>query len=114
MNALSIPGVLFRSAYFTPKFSKHADKQCAGVQLHITDNVHADTFAAGLYLLEAIREMYPDDFAWSVPKEGPYHIDFILGTDAYRLGHIDARTLIESNRDKILAWQEETRAYRLY
>ncbi len=115
MNALNLPGVCYRAAYFTPQFSKHQGKQCCGVQVHITDYETADTFAAGLYLLDTIRSMYPDQLAWTGIEDAEFKtIDKILGTDAYRLGKLSAKELIEENREKILAWQQVSKAYWLY
>lgn len=115
MNALALPGVSYRRAYFTPQFSKHQGKQCAGVQVHITDDEKADTFAAGLYLLDTIRQMYPDDLVWTGIEDAEYKtIDKILGTDDYRLGKLSASELIEAHREKILAWQEASKKYWLY
>ena len=115
MNALEIPGVIYRRAYFMPQFNKHAGKQCKGVQIHITDPKIADTFAAGLYLLETIREMHGDQLVWTGIEDAEYKtIDKLLGTDEYRLGVKNAKELIESNKEKILAWQENSKQYWLY
>ena len=115
MNALEIPGVRYRRAYFTPQFSKHAGQQCRGVQVHITDEKKADTFAAGLYLLETIRQMHGDQLVWTGIEDAEYKtIDKLLGTDAYRLGKLSAKELIEENCAKIAAWQENSKRYWLY
>ena len=37
LNALQLPGVHFRPAYFEPTFQKHARVTCGGCQLHVTD-----------------------------------------------------------------------------
>ena len=115
MNAMKIPGVLYRRASFMPQVHKHAGQQCRGVQIHVTDPKAADTFAAGLYLLGTIREMHGDQIVWRGIEGEPYmKIDKLLGTDAYRLGRLNAKELIETNREKILAWQENSRRYWLY
>ncbi len=56
MNSKKLPGVLFRSAYFTPTFSEHKGERCGGVQLHILDRTVYRPFEAGMYLLDAIRK----------------------------------------------------------
>ena len=115
MNSLSIPGIRYRRAYFTPQFSKHAGQQCKGVQIHITDEQNADVFAAGLFLLETIRDMHGDQLIWTGIEDAEYKtIDKLLGTDDYRLGRLSAKELIDINRDKILAWQENSKQYWLY
>ncbi len=56
LNAKKLPGVVFRSAYFTPTFSKHKGERCGGVQLHILDRDIYRPFDAGMYLLDEIRK----------------------------------------------------------
>lgn len=115
MNALRLPGVRFRRAYFTPQFSKHAGVQCRGVQVHLTDPHAADPFAVGLYLLDAVRDLHGSDLAWTGIEDAEYKtIDKILGTDDYRLGRLSAKELIDVHRPKILAWQENARRFHLY
>lgn len=115
MNALGLPGVHFRRTYFTPQFSKHAGEQCRGVQVHITDKHTADTFAAGLYLLDTIRDMHGDQLSWTGIEDAEYKtIDKLLGTDDYRLGKLTAQKLIAQHQPKIAAWQEMSKAYWLY
>ena len=111
MNALGLPGVIYRRAYFTPMFSKHAGERCAGVQMHIVSR-SAPLFAAGLYLLDTVRAMYPDDFAWRGGPES-YHIDRLLGTDAFRLG-CSAETLIAAHADGVAAFSRNVQPYLLY
>ena len=112
MNALAIPGVLYRRAYFTPMFSKHAGERCAGVQLHVTDPMAFHAFEAGLRLLDTVRAMYPAEFAW---RDGPdsYHLDRLLGTDAFRLG-CSAEELIAAHAPKIEAFTREVQPFLLY
>lgn len=115
MNALQLPGVRFRRAYFTPQFNKHAGAQCAGVQVHLTDPAAAEPFRAGLYLLDVIRELHGDCLQWTGIEDAEYKtIDKLLGTDAYRLGRADAGALLAANREGILSWQERSRVYQLY
>ena len=115
MNALAIPGVVYRRAYFTPQFNKHAGQQCRGVQIHVADPKAADTFAAGLYLLETIRDMHGEHLVWTGIEDAEYKtIDKLLGTDDYRLGRLSAKELIEAHREKIAAWQAMSRRYWQY
>lgn len=115
MNVRNLPGVLFRRAYFTPQFSKHAGKQCRGVQVHVTDLKVFEPFSTGLYLLETIRDMHADELAWTGIEDAEYKtIDKLLGTDAYRLGQMNADEIIESNKPKIEAWRENSRKFWLY
>ena len=56
LNSKGLEGVVFRSAYFTPTFSKHKGERCSGVQIHILDRNLYRPFQAGMYLLDEIRK----------------------------------------------------------
>jgi uncharacterized protein YbbC (DUF1343 family) len=62
MNALGLPGVRFRPAWFTPTFSKHAGVLCGGVQVHVTDRNAFLPVRTGLALLKAIHDLHPQAF----------------------------------------------------
>ena len=62
LNSKKLPGVVFRSAYFTPTFSKHKGERCGGVQLHILDRDIYRPFDAGMYLLDEIRKYKEFEF----------------------------------------------------
>lgn len=115
MNALALPGLLFRRCCFTPQFSKHAGNACYGVQVHVTDPRAADTFAAGLYLLDAVRALHGDALTWTQTEGAPFAvIDRLLGTDDYRLGRMDAQELIDHHAPLVAAWKEDSRKHWLY
>jgi len=115
MNALNLPGVRFRRAYFTPQFNKHAQAQCCGVQVHVTDAKVLNMFNAGLYLLDTIRQMHGEELVGTGIEDAEFKtIDKLLGTDAYRIGKMDAEMLIQSNAPKIAKWREMSRKYWLY
>lgn len=61
LNAVDLPGVRFREAWFSPTFSKHAGERCGGVQLHVTDPDKFQPVRTGLVMLKTICEMYPND-----------------------------------------------------
>ncbi|MGW7100803.1 exo-beta-N-acetylmuramidase NamZ family protein [Streptomyces sp. NPDC054838] len=78
-NALDLPGVWFREAYFTPVFSKHAGKVCGGVRLLVHDRAAFDPVRAGIGLLVTARRTW-SGFAWR-----PDHwIDRLTGSDRVR------------------------------
>jgi len=88
MNGLKIPGVYYRPIFFQPTYQKHKDANCGGVQIHVTNRKTYNAFRSGLYLLERIATLYPNDFQWKKP---PYEyefermpIDLIAGTAQIR------------------------------
>ncbi|MCL4504241.1 MAG: DUF1343 domain-containing protein [Deltaproteobacteria bacterium] len=85
-----LPGVILREAHFEPTFHKWAGEMCQGFQLHGGGPGKVKPYYTTLALLIAIRELYPDQFAWRRP---PYEyetarlpIDLLTGDDAIRLG----------------------------
>lgn len=87
MNALKLPGVIFRPYAFIPCSSKHAGKHCQGVQLHITDRQGFRPVYTGLHLVAACRELFPADFQFLTSSwEGhPAHFDLLVGSAHPRL-----------------------------
>ncbi|MCP3757556.1 exo-beta-N-acetylmuramidase NamZ domain-containing protein [Streptomyces sp. TBY4] len=78
-NALELPGVWFREAYFTPSFSKHAGKTCGGVRLLVHDREAFDPVRAGIGLLVTARRVW-SGFAWRSDQ----WIDRLTGSDRVR------------------------------
>ena len=58
LNALALPGVRFREAWFTPTFSKFAGQRCGGCQLHVTDREIFRSVATTLGILQTVRRLY--------------------------------------------------------
>ncbi|MFD3699324.1 exo-beta-N-acetylmuramidase NamZ domain-containing protein [Streptomyces sp. NPDC058646] len=78
-NALELPGVWFREAYFTPTFSKHAGKVCGGVRLIVHDREAFDPVRAGIGLLVTARRTW-SGFGWRTD----HWIDRLTGSDRVR------------------------------
>ncbi|MEP6925093.1 MAG: DUF1343 domain-containing protein [Pyrinomonadaceae bacterium] len=108
LNRLELPGALFRPNNFMPTFQKHAQKPCGGVQIQVINRHIFKPFLTGVALVQAIYQMYPDDFAWkTTPYEYVYErnpFDVINGTSRLR-------EMIEQKIDLFeieLWWQKES------
>lgn len=116
-----LPGVILREAHFEPTFHKWAGEMCQGFQLHVTDRESFKPYYTTLALLGAIRELYPDQFAWRQP---PYEyeterlpIDLLTGDDAIRFGlerGVSAAELEESWQGDLSRFIEVRREFLLY
>ncbi|MPY33184.1 DUF1343 domain-containing protein [Streptomyces adustus] len=103
VNALRLPGVHFREAYFAPTFSKFQGKTVGGVQIHVHDRGAYDPVRTGIALLVTARRVW-DGFAWRADN----WIDKLTGSDRVRTA-IDAG----ADTDAVVAgWQEELAAFR--
>ena len=105
LNAMDLPGVRFRPTWFTPTFSKHAGKACAGVQLHVTDSAAFRPVRTGLAVLKALHDQHPKDFAF-LPGEPPF-FDRLAGVGDLRAAIMRGDTLeaIEAR------WQRQLTAF---
>lgn len=104
-----VPGVSFREAYFVPTFSKHEEKTCGGVQVHITDPSRVEGIRVGAEMLVAARSLYPE-FAWREDdwdEKRPYWIDKLTGSS--RLRRMIDRG--KSADDVVAAWSAELRSF---
>ncbi|WP_405761733.1 exo-beta-N-acetylmuramidase NamZ domain-containing protein [Streptomyces sp. NBC_00045] len=78
-EALGLPGVWFREAWFTPTFSKFAGKVCGGVRLIVHDRAAFDPVRAGIGLLVTAKRSW-SGFAWRTD----HWIDQLTGSDRVR------------------------------
>lgn len=102
-NALELPGVRFREAYFTPAFSKFQGRTVGGVQLHVHDRESYDAVRTGVALLVTAKRVW-SGFAW----RADHWIDKLTGSAA-------VRTLIDAGTDTdevVGAWQGGLTAFR--
>ncbi|HOT93237.1 MAG TPA: DUF1343 domain-containing protein [Anaerolineae bacterium] len=119
LNALALPGVRFRPTQFVPTASKFAGEVCGGVQVHVTDREAFRPVTTGLYMLAALKALYPADFAW-LPQswEGKHpHIDLLTGSDQVRRAldaGIEVATLVESWAEEVRLFEETCRQDWLY
>ncbi len=115
MAGLGLEGVHFRRTSFCPTFSKHAGQLCHGVQMHVLNRERYDPFVDGLLLMDTIRGMYPEQFAFIFWEEGILPgVDRILGTSDYREGRQTALQLIASHRPGVEAFGLKVKPYLLY
>ncbi|MBN1903452.1 DUF1343 domain-containing protein [Candidatus Sumerlaeota bacterium] len=61
LNALGLPGVRFRPAYFKPSFDDYSGQFCGGIQAHVMDRETFDPIRTGLMALKTAYNKYPGD-----------------------------------------------------
>ena len=107
LNALHLPGVLFRSVVFTPspvaESTKHAKQICGGVAIHVTDRERFLPVETVIHMLSTLITEYRDHFAFR-----PSHFDRLAGNNWLRDALLDRESL-----DKIQArWNDELQIWR--
>ncbi|WP_418956170.1 exo-beta-N-acetylmuramidase NamZ domain-containing protein [Streptomyces tritici] len=102
-NALELPGVRFREAYFAPTFSKFQGRTVGGVQLMVHDRAAFDPVRTGVALLVTAKRSW-SGFAW----RADHWIDKLTGSTR-------VRTMIDAGAgpDEVTgAWQADLAAFR--
>lgn len=102
-NALELPGVRFREAYFAPTFSKFQGRTVGGVQLMVHDRTAFDPVRTGIALLVTARRAW-SGFAWRPDN----WIDRLTGSARVRT-MIDAGAPVE---EVVGAWEDGLAAFR--
>lgn len=112
LKQLELPGVLFRAAEFLPTFQKHANANCGGVFLHVTDRNEFKPVITGMAILKAIYNSYPEDFKWKNP---PYEyvfdrnpFDVIAGTTKLREA-LEQNTSLEEIENR---WRSDEKEFK--
>ena len=110
LNSYRIPGVLARACRFKPTADKHAGEVCGGVQFLLTDRKNAECFAAGVRLVDILR----NDCSEFEYGDRAKHFDQLLGSDRFRKGKITADELIEQGREESREFLRSAREFMLY
>ena len=102
MNARALPGVRFEAAHYTPRAgtAKYPGIPLNGVRIIVTDRERYRPIMTTLLLIDAIRTLHPNDFAWTRT------MDRLAGTDQLRKA-IETHALPAL----LLQWQAQSAAF---
>ncbi len=99
LEEYELPGCRFRQVSFRPKFQKHADTTCAGLQVHVTERDRFESLTMSFCILSALWSLYPGEFRWREEAyefvEDQLAIDLLLGDPILRKGIEDGQDPIE-------------------
>ncbi|MFA5804235.1 MAG: DUF1343 domain-containing protein [Melioribacteraceae bacterium] len=85
MNALNLPGVLFRPISYKVLYGDWKDQILNGVQIHITDFEKVHLLELQFYFLQVNQQLYPDNDPLTIATESRLKMfDKVLGTDKVR------------------------------
>jgi uncharacterized protein YbbC (DUF1343 family) len=121
-----LQGCRLRECWFEPTFHKHAEKLCAGVQIHVDDGAYTHEQFQPWRLMalafKALRRLQPDYDLW---RDFPYEyefdrlaIDLINGSEILR-EWVDDNEAAPGDLDSLAgedetAWRIEQEAVMLY
>jgi uncharacterized protein YbbC (DUF1343 family) len=103
LNALEIPGVLFRPIHFRPYYTNMKDKKMRGVQVHLTNLKEAPLSLIQFYVVQEMFELNPDVNIFALAPERLDMFDKVCGTDKVRIA-FEKRFMVE---DIYEMWQKE-------
>jgi uncharacterized protein YbbC (DUF1343 family) len=112
LNALDLPGVRFREAWFTPTFSKFAGQRCGGVQLHVGDREAFRPVLTTIALLAEVRRLGGNQLEFHAD-----YFDRVLGHPRVReglLADVPAAALAEEWAPELRAFSALRSEYLLY
>ena len=116
LNSLELSGTHFRPVHFTPTFSKYADQDCHGVQVHVTDRDQFKPVNAALHVIATAQRDYPGQFGF-LENRGRYFFDLLAGTDALRLRLMKRESpteIVQSWEADVDNFTDQRRPYLLY
>ena len=118
LNALNMPGVIFRECAFTAgsnAFKKYVGELCTGVQMFLSDRRTFSAFETGMWMLEIFRSCY-DDFAipFNNGRCEAFLFDCTLGSADWRTGKMSTAEFIERGRRESAEFQKSITEFMLY
>jgi uncharacterized protein YbbC (DUF1343 family) len=85
MNALQLPGVLFRPITYKPFYGRLTGKAIRGVQIHITDYSRVNLLSIQFLFMQVHNEMYPDKNPFTLADPSRLVMfDKVAGSDQVR------------------------------
>ncbi len=113
LNHTELPGVYFRPLRFRPAFHKFANRDCGGVQIHVTDRQAFRPLLTTMLLLTVLMYESGNQFRWRTERyefvDTIPAIDLLFGSDRERK-KLDAMASIGDIWDE---WQAEEEAFRV-
>ena len=115
MNDQRLRGVRFLPTAFTPTDRKYQGILCSGVKILLKDAHACEPVTVGLTLLDTIRALWPDDFAFLPPSTefSLPAIDLLSGSHQLREGQSGQEYLTEAQA-ACKTFAKRSRPYQLY
>ena len=118
LNALELPGVIFRPINVKPFYSVGAGQNMGGVQIYVTDYEKAHLTSIQFYIMQVIANMYPDKEVMQNADTGRFRMfDLVTGSNFIREKFTETKEYkdIEAywNKD-VETFKEKSKKYYLY
>lgn len=117
MNALHLPGYVFRPVYYTPYYGTGKGKELQGVQIYITDYKKANLTEVQWYALQVLYRLYPDHDPLAEAADRADMINKVCGSKKIRelflKRHLWADAKPYWDKD-VESWKATAKKYWLY
>jgi uncharacterized protein YbbC (DUF1343 family) len=118
MNALKLPGIIFRPISYTPRYGDWKDKVLNGVQIHIMDDKKVNLLEIQFYFMQVHNVMYPSKNPFVITSSTRINMfDKVMGTNKIREKFTERFLVsdIKKYLDKDLRWYKKlAKRYYLY
>lgn len=109
LNALNVPGVIFRPIYYKPYYSVYKGEQIRGVQIHLVDYEVAPLSDIQFLVVQEMYRLYPDHQIFRDGDQGRINMfNKVCGTD-YIFNNYGRNYCWEDVREY---WYKDVEAYR--
>ncbi|MBI9065335.1 MAG: DUF1343 domain-containing protein [Marinilabiliaceae bacterium] len=109
LNALALPGLIFRPVHFKPYYSVSKGKMVHGVQVHITDYEKAPLSLIQFYILQESHKLWPDKNVFELCNASRISMfDKVCGSDKIRKTFTQ-RWLVEDIQPM---WYQDIKSFR--
>ena len=114
LNALEMPGVIFRPIAFIPNYGMNAGELCQGVQIHITDKRSFQPAHVGAQMVRLLMKDYPQKDLFPKRNSDGYKIDIALGESSLRYAEIPLEDIFKRWDRENAYFAEKVQPYLLY
>ncbi len=117
MNALDIPGVVFRPVVFKPFYGRDQGKTLHGVQIHFSDYTQAHLMKLQFWFMQVHKEMYPDKDVFEMGKNRWSMFEKVTGTDQIRKRfsqNYKVSNISDYLSKDVVSFKEKSQNYYLY
>lgn len=118
LNALRLPGVLFRPIYLKPFYAVGQGKAYSGVQYYITDYARVRLTEIQFWVMQAMAELYPEKICFGPESENRFGMfDKVCGSDQIRVllsKNMKAADILPYWRKDETAFRQLSKKYYLY
>lgn len=118
LNALGLPGLIFRPVHYKPYYSVSQGKMVHGVQIHLTDKDRAPLSVIQFYILQEAHKLWPGKDLFTLCEKSRLEMfDKVVGTDKVRKEFTKSfRTdsILELWNSPVPAFRKRVQQYLLY